>query len=125
MLISPDSWLQPARGFRSSGIAVKMIEHSNPQTLPQAMAWVADISERSDALSRLGLRQVNDMEEMPMEVAALPPTNYPPSPQETDTQMLGKVLPSQDKIITKISNYNDRNNCYDSYYPFHEIDLLL
>ncbi len=50
------------------------------------------------------------MEEMPIEVAALPPTNYPPSPQETDTQMLGKVLRSQDKIITKISKLGAAQN---------------
>ena len=75
-----------ARGLRSTGIAVKMIEHSNPQTLPQAMAWVADFSEHSDAVSRLGLRQLNDREEVPMEIAALPPPNYPSFPPDNNHQ---------------------------------------
>ena len=45
-----------ARGLRSTGMAVKMIEQANPQNLPQAMTWVAGFSERSDAVSWLGLR---------------------------------------------------------------------
>ena len=97
-----------ARGLRSTGLAVKMIEQTNPQTLPQAMAWVADFSERSDAVSRLGLRHVNERGEMPMEISALPPMppaaiSSPLSPQETATQMLGKLLRSQGRLMTKLS----------------------
>ena len=99
-----------ARGLRSAQMAVKMIEHSNPQTLPQAMAWVADFSERSDAVSRLGLGQGNDREEMPMEIAAVAPTTSPVYPPETTTQMLGKVLRSQDKLMTKISKLEAAQN---------------
>ena len=91
-------------------MAVQIIKHSNSQTLPQAMAWVVDFSERSDAVSRLGLRKGNDREEMPMEIAALPPTTSPISAQETTTQMLGKVLRSQDKLMTKISKLNAAQN---------------
>ena len=92
-----------ARGLRSTGIEVKMIEHSNPQTLPQAMALVADFSERSDAVSRLGLRQVNDREEVPMEIAALPPPKSPSFPPDTTSSMLTKVLRSQEKLVSKIA----------------------
>ena len=92
-----------------------MIEQTNPQTPPQVMAWVADSSERSDAGSRLGLRQVNEREEMPMEIAALPPISSasissPLSPQETATQMLGNVLRSQDKLMNKISKLEAAQN---------------
>ena len=98
-----------ARGLRSTGMAVKMIEQANPQTLPQAMTWVAGFSERSDAVSRLGLRHETERDEIPMEISAVHPTmppaaiSGPLSPQETATQMLGKLLRSQDKIMSKIS----------------------
>ena len=114
-----------ARGIRSPAIAVKMIEQTNPQTLPQAMAWVAGFSERIDAVSRLGLRQVNERDEMPMEIAALPPMSSAPissplSPQETATQMLGKLLRSQDKLMRKVSkleadqNFGQGSSCYSA-----------
>ena len=46
-----------ARGFRSTGIAVQIIEHSNPQTLPQAMVWVAGYNEHSDESAGLNTEQ--------------------------------------------------------------------
>ena len=98
-----------ARGLRSTGMAVKMIEQANPQTLPQAMTWVAGFSERSDAVSRLGLRHETERDEIPMDISAVHPTmppaaiSGPLSPQETATQMLRKLLRSQDKMMSKIS----------------------
>ena len=86
-----------------------MIEQANPQTLPQAMTWVAGFSERSDAVSRLGLRHETERDEIPMEISAVHPTmppaaiSGPLSPQETATQMIGKLLRSQDKMMSKIS----------------------
>ena len=86
-----------------------MIENSNPQTLPEATAWVADFSER-DAVSRLDLRQLNDREEVQMEIAALPPPNYPSFPPDTTTNMLTKVLRSQEKLTSKIAKLEANQN---------------
>ena len=75
-----------ARGLRSVAVAIKMIEQSNPQTLPEAMQWLASFSERNDVVSRLGL---TTSEEVPMEIAALQPPASVPS--QSHDQVLEKV----------------------------------
>ena len=92
-----------ARGLRSTSMAVKMIEHSNPQTLPLAMVWVADFCERNDVVSRLGLRPVNERDEVPMEIATLPLPNPPSCPPDTTQDMLSKLLRSQDRLMYKVA----------------------
>ena len=65
-----------ARGLRSVAVAIKMIEQSNPQTLLEAMQWLASFSERNDVVSRLGL---TTSEEVPMEISAIQPPASAPS----------------------------------------------
>ena len=44
-----------ARGFRSTGIAVQIIEHSNHQTLPQVMVWSAGLNTEQTKVSSQNL----------------------------------------------------------------------
>ena len=83
-----------ARGLRSITVAVKMVEQCNPQSLYEAMQWLASFSERNDVVSRLGL---TTSEEVPMEISALPPPSPIPS------QILDKVLRVQEHIMTKLA----------------------
>ena len=71
---------------------------------------VADFSGRGGAVSRLGLRQVNDREEVPMEIAALPPPKSPSFPPDTTTNMLTNVLRSQEKFMSKIGKLEAHQN---------------
>ena len=43
------------RGWRSSSVAIKMIDDANPATLNAAITWLNHYSGRQDAMSRLGL----------------------------------------------------------------------
>ena len=49
-----------ACGLKSPAVAVKMIERANPETLTDAMNWLAMYSERADAVSLLGLATSHD-----------------------------------------------------------------
>ena len=76
-------------------VAIKMIEQSNPRTLPEAMQWLASFSERNDVVSRMGL---TTLEEVPMEIAALQPPASVPS--QSHDQLLSNVLRGQEHIYT-------------------------
>ena len=87
-----------ARGLRSVAVAIKMIEQSNPQTLLEAMQWLASFSERNDVVSRLGL---TTSEDVPMEISAVQPPASAPS--QLHDQALEKVLRGQEHIMTKLA----------------------
>ena len=63
-----------ARGIKSPTVAVKMIERANPETLTEAMNWLAMYSERADDVSRLGLATRHDE---PMEIGSVPMASAP------------------------------------------------
>ena len=87
-----------ARGLRSVPVAVKMIEQCNPKTLQESMQWLARFSERTDAVSRLGL---STSEDVPMEISALPPPSHIAA--ESQTQILERLWKSQEHIMTKLA----------------------
>ena len=95
-----------ARGLQSTQMAVKLIQDGNPQTLEEAIDWVAQFSERRDAVSRLGL---DSRREEPMEIGPSRPA-VRSMPQNRDTPpyevsaLLKKMLISQEKLSAKIAN---------------------
>ena len=88
-----------ARGLRSIPVAVKMIEQCNTKTLQEAMHWLASFSERTDAVSRLGL---STSEEVPMEISALPPPIHVSAASQTQDK-LERLLRAQEHIMTKLA----------------------
>ena len=63
-----------ARGQRSSSVAVKMIQDTNPDTLDAAILWVNDFSGRQDVVSRLGLDRPGVE---PMDIGSVQPPTLP------------------------------------------------
>ena len=87
-----------ARGLRTPAVAVKMIEQANPHTLYEAMLWLSNYSERSDAISRLGLR-----EETPMEISSVPPSQSKATMLDPPASTLEQVLKGQERLMTKLA----------------------
>ena len=99
-----------ARGLRTPAVAVKMIEQANPHTLYEAMLWLSNYSERSDAISRLGLR-----EETPMEISSVPPSHAQTMLVDPPTSKLDKVLKGQEQLMTKIAKLEAAQQTKASY----------
>ena len=75
-----------------------MIEQANHHTLHEAMLWLSNYSERSDAISRLGLR-----EETPMEISYVPPSHAQTMLVDPPPSTLDKVRKGQEQLMTKLA----------------------
>ena len=87
-----------ARGLKSSTVEVKMIEWANPETLTEAMNWLAMYSERADAISRLGLATRHDE---PMEIGSMPMPSAPVLVKTKQEEQMDRVLQGQERLMTK------------------------
>ena len=89
-----------ARGLKSPTVAVKMIERANPETLIDAMNWLAMYSERADAVSRLGLATSHDE---PMEIGSVPMPSASDQVKHKQEEMMDRVLQGQERLMTTIA----------------------
>ena len=101
-----------ARGLKSPTVAVKMIERANPETLTDAMSWLAVYSERADAVSRLGLATSHDE---PMEIGSVPMPSAPVQVKTKQEEMMDRVLQGQERLMTKIAKLEIKQQPHHKY----------
>ena len=91
-----------------------MIERANPETLIDAMNWLAMYSERADAVSRLGLATSHDE---PMEIGSVPLPSASDQVKNKQEEMMDRVLQGQERLMTKIAKLEIKQQPHNKYGP--------